>query len=250
MARRRGPPLQQVSGGRKLDLLDLYCCLSRHRSGGRFTSTPSTYAIRKLISSSPPLWRLLEPEEILANPSFDFLTTRTLRERIAQMAISPFPSSPQRPPTHVVTIRSPRGLLITNFCAEYAAKAWIDLVAPRVKWLDDDTICPINDESITIQCNHIETVMEATTDFELPDPYPKLARSVWADMPTADEPKISSSRDQVDTKNYTVKTSLQELSVAIGVSPAKLRSKLRKLNHPKPYVWQSLEIAKKVLGIE
>lgn len=246
MGHRSRPTLPEVpKGGSIEELFALYVEACQRLSGGRFSKDPHTFAPREFIR--PGVWRITEPEEVQDTYERGLFRYSTLQQRVTIMARQsnePFPSSPTRPPVYVIRFDSPRGLAIHGFCIPSAAKAFVDQVIrdDSYTWKSDYHIY-LPDLELTVSCSKLEEVMECTTHFDLPIPYPSLARQIRAtpthyDPPTDEQPKRERTprtpRESAPRPSTDGMTSIAEIAHTLGIDPRTARQLLRKTNTPKP----------------
>ena len=244
MGNRHRPTLPEVpQGGCIESLFAIYCELAQKLSGGRFSKDPHTFALRQFVR--PGLWRITEPEEVQAAYERGLFRYSTLQQRVTIMARQsnePFPSSPTRPPVYVIRFDSPRGLAIHGFCIPSAAKAFVDHVLRKdaYTWKSDYHLY-VPDLELTISCSKLEEVMECTTHFDLPIPYPQLANQIRAtpthyDPPTAEQPARQPKERKPTTPRPSADglTSIADIAHTLNIDPRTARQLLRKTNTPKP----------------
>ena len=146
------------------DLHTEYVRLCRTLSGGRFTSTPSTFAIREFlgVKNGRQIWRLLEDVEVA---NLGWLTQSVLIARIDLMSrqMMPQPSCPQTPPTHSLTIIPGTGRLETISARGIDCTAIIFQAIVKgyaYKWLSDNEV-EVPDLDLLIRSNDLDEIAEA-----------------------------------------------------------------------------------------
>lgn len=166
-----------------------------------------------------------------------------------------FPSSPARPPKFVLYFRDPQLAIrsVHGFVTAAGAKGFVDEVMRHLpeeqpKWESDTTILL---GSLTIECNKLEDVMEAS-GIHMPYPYTSWAAGVAgreASRFVAEEMKTVPKREKPAREKRESKprmkaegaTTAAELAEEFGLAPGKVRSILRDNNIEKPYSWEDGE---------
>lgn len=247
MARRRRstlPELPRDCQGITLEEAWAYY-LEVFRKPSSFQVDPHTFAPRVFVR--PNLWRIpdpQDPEAFLDHFERGLLTYQSLSTRLNLMREA-FPSSPQRPPRYSIRFDSPRGLAIHGFCIPEAAKAFIDRVIAHTayRWVNDRAI---QSNDITISSNELEDIMETTTHFSLPSPYPSLVAQIRGEAlePANSEPAPAlAPRPKGSTGKQS--NGVSELASLLGLNPSATRARLRKSGMAKPaagWAWTSDEL--------
>ncbi len=167
-----------------------------------------------------------------------------------------FPSSPSRPPKHVLYFRDPsRGVrAVHGFCSLPAAKGFLDEVLqhlPQVKpkWENSTTIDL--DGVLSVESHTMEDIMEVERGLRMPYPYTAFAAGIAGREPSRfvqeehaeHQPKERRRRSQEAPETVKSKSTEDgqvtagDLASELGMSPGKVRSILRSKGVSKPYSW-------------
>lgn len=182
---------------------------------------------------------------------YDF-DEETVAKRICQMRIEdPYPSSPTRPPRHGIWIKTSYGRAYHNFHATYAALHTINYLIgdEKVKWASETEIIA-GDVSIMGEAStDLEKIMDydfkkGEAEWELPaNARRELDRLLGRSA--RHEPRGAVS-EQPHVKREAIKRSdgntPADIAEKLNMEPGKVRQRLRKLNIPKPYIWDDEQL--------
>lgn len=169
------------------------------------------------------------------------------------MLSPPFPSSPTRLPCICINFKNTElGIrFVLTFAAMYAAKRMYDTVIAdaKLKWLDVTTVT--TSDGLVIRggdAYDLEKLVEyeytaEEKKWQLPEPYATYARQLRGEIK---RPSFKTTVDEEPKPTAAPKAARVEggktaadLAVDLNMEPGKVRSKLRKLNVPKPYSWDA-----------
>lgn len=161
-----------------------------------------------------------------------------------------FPSSPRRPPTHVMRFDSPRGFAVHGFCTASASVTFLNMILEGRKplWISHTSI---RVDDLTVSSESLEKIVEATPLDSLPAPYPRMASDISGSsttpalLPAPDPIRDTPARNKVTQRpSKEGLVTISQIAEKASLTPTKARAVLRGLGIEKPasgWAWSDSE---------